>query len=541
MDSAAELFKSLSDEDCNGRDTALLSYVQVLQRWKVWLDNVPLFYSACVQFTDVWPSNSIQLYPHIRPEPTTPGLSRNAVLYCNRRESDDVPLLILVTCLVDGLGKSRPTQLQQDKDAFRRVCSFTHTIGDIDRLRYCPQRPTLVAVKSAGTALSLYDVSPALSLLDSISSKEHGTAAAAEEEDEEVGHSIKAGDDQSRSNETGGEDEEPTGAHGSGTDGGGPISVLESPAQEDVSLAWGCCGPSGGGDDGGMRLFSGLLSGAIGEYALREDGSLAEVTVRRGGHDADATVVDLAWGGPCDPGPHMPTAEAGTRTSYGALAASGLLGSAGTDGRTLLWDPRQRQPALQAPRCRRDVNTVAFAGAADAGGCGDGTGPLLATAGDEGIIRIYDIRMLGNCGASACGRLSSTAGVTALHRLKAHNCRALQVSFSPHSRSLLASSDDQGRVLLWDLDRTTRLDEGLNTRPQLLFVHAGHPLPVDDFSWSTELFGTLASVSGSINPEVVAAARAYPGAESDLPQPPSAVQVWRPSGNILPPDPHCKS
>ncbi|GIL75636.1 hypothetical protein Vretimale_15189 [Volvox reticuliferus] len=332
-------------------------------------------------------------------------------------------------------------------------------------------------------------------------------------------------------------DEEPAGAGGSGAEGGGPISVLESPAQEDVSLAWGCCGPHGA-DSGGVRLYSGLLGGGVGEYAVREDGSLAEVAIRRGGHDGDATVVDLAWGSPSDIGPHMPAAEAGSCHSDGALASSGLLGSAGTDGRTLLWDPRQRQPALQAPRCRRDVNAVAFAAATDCGGGGDGAGPLLATAGDEGIVRIYDIRMFGNGGASACGGSSRTAGVPALHRLKAHNCRALQVSFSPHIRSLLASSDDQGRVLLWDLDRTTHLGEGLDTRPQLLFVHAGHPLPVDDFSWSTELYGTLASVSGSINPEVVAAARAYPGAESDLPQPPSAVQIWRPSEDILPQDPH---
>ncbi|PNH04224.1 Histone acetyltransferase type B subunit 2 [Tetrabaena socialis] len=267
--------------------------------------------------------------------------------------------------------------------------------------------------------------------------------------------------------------------------------------------------------------------GGVAEYAVRQDGSLAEVTVRRGGHDADADVTELA------------AAAAGPG---GAGPAAGLIASAGTDGRSLLWDFRQpAKPALHAPRCRRDVNAVALApegGGGGGGGGGDGAaGPLLACAGDDGVVRVYDVRQLcsGGGGGSATASTSAAAAgpAPALHRLKGHGCRVLQLAFSPHHSRLLASADALGRVLLWELGRTTPLPEGLASQPELLFVHAGHVLPVDDVSWSTELYGALASTAGFLDVEQVeglTAAAAEGGLEVQGP----VVQVWQPAADLLP-------
>ncbi|EFJ50129.1 hypothetical protein VOLCADRAFT_89205 [Volvox carteri f. nagariensis] len=494
MDSVAKMVESMleGEDEAEEVDKGLVPYVQVLQRWKVWRDNVPIFYSTCVLFTTPWPSHTVQLYPHVRRERDADGLLRHAVLYGNRRDSDDMPVVVLATVLVD----DNPGHLKQPlslptmmpyTEPVEEICSFPHPPGHVDRVRCSPPaRPNLVAVKCDGTALSLYDIGPALAR---IRAGDVEGAAAGDDGDDDVDGEGGGGEDGGdggcggrgngarRTGERGRVGIEGSGGDGDdGGDGDGLVSVLDSEVQEGVSLTWADSGAGGGGGGGGLRLFSGL----------RE-----------------------------------------------AVAAPAMLASAGTDGRTLLWDPRQRQPALQAPRCRRDVNAVAFAPAAAAAA---GAGPLLANAGDEGIIRVYDIRMLGGGGGGG-----SAAGPTAvpapLHRLTGHNCQVQQLSFSPHLAQLLAAADEQGRVLLWELGRVAHSEEGLATRPELLFAHAGHALPVDDISWSTELYGTLASVSGFIDPAVVAAARSYPGAESDLPQPPAGVQVWRPAGDVLPPPP----
>ncbi|GLC35514.1 chromatin organization [Pleodorina starrii] len=511
----------LGEDDSDGQDTALLPYIQALQRWKVWRDNVPLFYSSCVQCTNEWPSLTVQLFPHITPDPHTPDLQRHAVLYGNKQGDDDATVIVMASFAVfeSGARQPLPSRLSDETAPVLDIATYAHPAGDVDRLRYCPSRPELLAAKCAGAALSLYDVGSV-----TLARPKSDRPAAAERAVEDAAGAAGAGMEVEEEGEEGG-------GGGGSLLCGGPVSTLKSAAQEDVSLAW---GDSGGG--GGLRLFSGVLGGGIGEYAVREDGSLAEVTVRRGGHDGDASVVDLAWG--AAGAAAEPSGGAAADAAAAAAAGPGLLASCGTDGRTVLWDPRQRPPALQAPRCRQDVNGVGFSPVAG--------GSLLATAGNDGIVRVYDVRQLGGSAAGTSASTSSAAAAAApqaLHRLKGHCCAVRQVSFNPYGNGgggggpLLASADEQGRVLLWQLGRSEALEEGLATRPELLFAHAGHVLPVDDFSWSTVLYGTLASVAGFLDPEVVAAARAYPGAEPDLPQPPPAVQVWRPAADVLPPPP----
>ncbi|GFR47380.1 hypothetical protein Agub_g9093 [Astrephomene gubernaculifera] len=581
----------MSLEEVFGLDRAeapdgLSCYIEALQRWRVWRNNPPLFYSTCIQSALQWPSLTVQLFPHLRPS-SVPGLLRHAILYGGTAAEDGFATISLASVAIDdpittaaAAAAGRPPL---PPDAVHRlsaplleeVCVLRHQ-GDVDRLRYCPGRPALVAVKCSGERLSLYDIGPRLGLLDGGLGGEGGGRQQQVQEGD--GREREGGEGMDVDGDGGGSG--PTMRKGAGSSAAGagaaaaageddgqggeevplePVSVLSSEQQDGVSLAWGSS--SSGGGSGGPRLYSGLRCGAVAEYAVREDGSLAEVAVRQGGHDGDADVVDLAWGSEV-PWEGNVTEAGGTAAAATAagdvMAPPGLLASVGTDGRTLLWDPRQLRVALHAPRCRQDVNGVAFSPPGSGGGGGSSAVPQLANAGNDGVIRVYDIRYLhggrtggdgGGGGGGGSAASTSTAAAAshglALHRLKGHNCPVRQLSYGPHSGGLLASADEQGRVLLWELGCRTALQgqqDGrglLTTRPELLFVHAGHVLSVDDFSWSTELYGTLASVSGFLDPEVVEKVRQHPRGGAELEGQPPAVQVWRPAADMLPPPPSC--
>lgn len=125
-----------------------------------------------------------------------------------------------------------------------------------------------------------------------------------------------------------------------------------------------------------------------------------------------------------------------------------------------------------------------------------------------------------------------------------NRCKVQQLAFCPQRRGLLASADSLGRVLLWQPGRTQPLPEGLASRPELLFVHAGHVLPVEDFSWSTAMYGVLASTAWVLDKavvagaaELVAEAEAGGGGEvgaGGLQGQAPGVQVWRPAEDVLP-------
>ncbi|MEV5324024.1 TIR domain-containing protein [Nonomuraea sp. NPDC052634] len=105
------------------------------------------------------------------------------------------------------------------------------------------------------------------------------------------------------------------------------------------------------------------------------------------------------------------------------------LVSAGNDGRAMVWE----LPPGLAPRL---VHTLRHEGRLWSAAF-NGTGSLLATGGDDALIRIYD---------AATGDLRRI--------LAGHNRRIWSVAFSPAPDSeLLASAGDDGVVILWEGDR----------------------------------------------------------------------------------------
>jgi WD40 repeat protein len=110
-----------------------------------------------------------------------------------------------------------------------------------------------------------------------------------------------------------------------------------------------------------------------------------------------------------------------------------LLASAGNDGVAYLWDPAAGEPVLRVEPGGGKLWTAAFSP----------SGEILATAGDDGVIRLWSVPG-GALLHSLAGHADRVAAVAFSH-----------VGYSPAASStggLLASASDDGTVRLWDME-----------------------------------------------------------------------------------------
>lgn len=88
-----------------------------------------------------------------------------------------------------------------------------------------------------------------------------------------------------------------------------------------------------------------------------------------------------------------------------------------------------------------------------------------------------------------------------VHSFEYHKAEVMQVQWSPHSPSIIASTGKDNRVFVWDL--TKLKDEGSDSMSQeddpapneLAFIHGGHIANVNDISWNQHEMGMIASVT----------------------------------------------
>jgi histone-binding protein RBBP4 len=74
-----------------------------------------------------------------------------------------------------------------------------------------------------------------------------------------------------------------------------------------------------------------------------------------------------------------------------------------------------------------------------------------------------------------------------LHSFECHQDEILQLSWSPHHETILASSSGDRRLNVWDLSRIGEEqtpEDAEDGPPELLFVHGGHTNKISDFSWN---------------------------------------------------------
>ena len=74
----------------------------------------------------------------------------------------------------------------------------------------------------------------------------------------------------------------------------------------------------------------------------------------------------------------------------------------------------------------------------------------------------------------------------------------LQVQWSPHNETILASSGTDRRLHVWDLSKIGEEqspEDAEDGPPELLFIHGGHTAKISDFSWNPNDPWVICSVS----------------------------------------------
>lgn len=87
-----------------------------------------------------------------------------------------------------------------------------------------------------------------------------------------------------------------------------------------------------------------------------------------------------------------------------------------------------------------------------------------------------------------------------LHSLEYHQAEVMQVQWSPHNSSTLASTGKDNRVFVWDLSKVGKTvdmqsAEEDSAPSELGFIHGGHIAHVNDISWNHHDMGMIASVT----------------------------------------------
>lgn len=166
--------------------------------------------------------------------------------------------------------------------------------------------------------------------------------------------------------------------------------------------------------------------------------------------------------------------------------------------------PKEEEEEASAQVTAAAVNDVAFS---------PFHAHLLATAGSDGTVRVWDLRRLFSSASP------STSTATPLHTLRNGHADAVNtVAWSPHSPSVLCSGGADRRALLWDLSRIDPdNDSDEDGPPELLFVHGGHTAGVTACEWHPELEWVVASTAAGDNDS----------ASNNV------VQVWKPAAEIV--------
>ncbi|RUS21863.1 putative histone-binding protein Caf1 [Endogone sp. FLAS-F59071] len=167
-----------------------------------------------------------------------------------------------------------------------------------------------------------------------------------------------------------------------------------------------------------------------------------------------------------------------------------LFASVGDDMRLMIWDTRiasNEKPMQNVHAHTAEVNCVAFNPSSEfvlATGSGDKAPhdenvmysfnslvTLSATPPQSQTVALWDMRHL---------KLK-------LHSMEAHREEILQLAWSPHHETILASASGDRRINVWDLSRIGEEqtpDDAEDGPPELLFVHGGHTNKISDFSWN---------------------------------------------------------
>ncbi|KAJ0009991.1 hypothetical protein Pint_34303 [Pistacia integerrima] len=190
------------------------------------------------------------------------------------------------------------------------------------------------------------------------------------------------------------------------------------------------------------------------------------------------------------------------------LKNENLFGSAGDDCQLMIWDLRTSQTQQCVKAHEKEVNYLSF-------------NPynewVLATASSDTTVCLFDMRKL----TVPLHVLSSHTYVLCLHKAIPDGSNVIfillnsiagiphaasvyyreevfQVEWDPNHETVLASSADDRRLMVWDLNRIGDEQLELDAEdgpPELLFSHGGHKAKISDFSWNKNEPWVISSVA----------------------------------------------
>lgn len=150
-----------------------------------------------------------------------------------------------------------------------------------------------------------------------------------------------------------------------------------------------------------------------------------------------------------------------------------LLFSCGDDKAVIQWD-------LRAGSHEKIVN--AHTAEIYALNCSMIEDSILCTGSKDTSVKVWDMRRTQK----------------EVFSLLSHKNEVLQVQFSPHFSNILASSETDRRICIWDMDRIGMMqteEKRVDGPPELLFMHGGHTNTVCDFAWNNLEPWEIASVA----------------------------------------------
>ncbi|KAK6930479.1 Histone-binding protein RBBP4, N-terminal, partial [Dillenia turbinata] len=107
---------------------------------------------------------------------------------------------------------------------------------------------------------------------------------------------------------------------------------------------------------------------------------------------------------------------------------------------------------------------------------------VVATGSTDKTVKLFDLRKIS----------------TALHTFDCHKEEVFQVGWNPKNETILASCCLGRRLMVWDLSRIDEEqtpEDAEDGPPELLFIHGGHTSKISDFSWNPCEDWVVASVA----------------------------------------------
>lgn len=461
--------------------------------YAIWKKNTPFLYDMILTTRLPWPSLTLEWLPEVEiigsssqipsnPKSIQSSLARYKLLLGTQTSGTANEYVRIGAVDLPSLDprSQNPTSLlnqydpilgefggyQTSRTQFKMHQLLEHS-GEVNRARYLPQNPSIVATASSDGLVYLFDCTKhPLDPRNNTSSS--ATIAAATIASATSSASRYSGLSESVVNSAFNKS--------FGVPNPRPDMIMQSHSSEVSSLSW-------------NQFKHGILaSGSFDRTVVIWDIK----TWRSGSHLAPASILkthqdiinDLEW--------HQ--------------FNPALLGSVSDDGEIHIHDTRAQNASTTPQLLSVPISYKNLSGSSEIIGINSisfnpANENLLATGGTDGNVVLWDLRSLNS----------------PLHVMHGHADNINSVKWSPHDPVVLASASSDRRVCVWDVSRVgddrfsqrdvdddvsngkdssgSQILTAVTPSPELLWVHGGHTESVSDIAWNPALPWVLSSVS----------------------------------------------